>query len=823
MPDIEKGITITFRGNTASFDNSIGDIEKALKVIQADTKQLNKELKLDPTNVDKLNDKLKNLQATLELQRKELSQYRKKIMEAVEPSKELANSEEYKKVNAQLEMASKNVSDLRKQLVEAKNAGNDVKDPEGWAKLNAQYDQAQAELERVDNELYDIVSKDYNVLDWKQYTDSMRQYHQIAGDIAKTQASIVSTQDKIDHKKLYDTANAFGEFGKKAKTVGQAITKVGQAFKWVSGIAAGALTGAVKAAQDWETAWVKVEKVVNETDTTKYEDIQRQIKEMAMTIPVDIETITEAFANAGQLGVNTDNLEEFVETMLRLDSATNISAEEAAMTIAQLFNVIGAEIGTVDDFANALVRLGNNSATTEKDILEMASTIGASAHQVGFTTDQILGLADALAGAGLNPSSAGTAISNILTKLDKLAAKTTDDLYKYDKKNRKWVLSTTGQTVQAYAKILGLRGTLNQQLVQFKKMLDENAAETFALLIEKMKEASDKGENINVLFEKIGISGIKQDSTLKALINSYPLLTDALNMASDAFANGTDAVDESNKAWGTFTSKVTTLWNNLKVLGQEIGEIILPVLGKIVDKITEWVQAFIAMDEEDKKRIVNILAILAALAPILIVVGKILIFVGEMAILFKQLIQLFPLLSSLAPFGVWALVIAGIITAIILFKDKIVELWNAFLDSEFWQTIKTRFQELSDFLGAIWDLVQWIVNGIGSLFKSLGDKIKEAWQSFKSLFQVYNDMPPMPSNGSSRSSGGGSGLGLPQLKDAYSGGMGVPTLMMAGGTSLSLQTTIQVTNNGTPIDEQEIRRWGNVITDMVSDNLGKRW
>lgn len=65
---------------------------------------------------------------------------------------------------------------------------------------------------------------------------------------------------------------------------------------------------------------------------------------------------------------------------------------------------------------------------------------------------------------------------------------------------------------------------------------------------------------------------------------------------------------------------------------------------------------------------------------------------------------------------------------------------------------------------------------------------------------------------------------LPYNQYMQSGGMGLANAILSGGNtnSLNLTTQIYVNNNGTPINEAEIRRWGDTITDMVSMNLGRR-
>lgn len=67
MAEVNKGITISFRGDSVEFDNSIDGINKALKTLKKDTSALNKELKFDPTNADKLETKLGNLKKQEEL------------------------------------------------------------------------------------------------------------------------------------------------------------------------------------------------------------------------------------------------------------------------------------------------------------------------------------------------------------------------------------------------------------------------------------------------------------------------------------------------------------------------------------------------------------------------------------------------------------------------------------------------------------------------------------------------------------------------------------------------------------------------------------
>lgn len=76
---IEKGITITFRGDTTEFDKGVSQINSELKGLKSETKLLNKELKLDPNNFDKLSQKLKALQKQEELTKEKIDAYKQAL------------------------------------------------------------------------------------------------------------------------------------------------------------------------------------------------------------------------------------------------------------------------------------------------------------------------------------------------------------------------------------------------------------------------------------------------------------------------------------------------------------------------------------------------------------------------------------------------------------------------------------------------------------------------------------------------------------------------------------------------------------------------
>jgi TP901 family phage tail tape measure protein len=197
------------------------------------------------------------------------------------------------------------------------------------------------------------------------------------------------------------------------------------------GVVAGQRPRPGKAAVDWESSWAGVTKSVDGAG----QEMEDSLRGLAKTLPATHDDIAAVAEAAGQLGVKTGDVVGFTETMIKLGETTNLTADEAATSIAQISNVMGTldREGTagVDRFANALVALGNNGASTERDILSMASRIAGAAKVVGMTEADLLGVANAVSSVGIEAEAGGTAISNVLIDMSKAVKTGSDDLERF--------------------------------------------------------------------------------------------------------------------------------------------------------------------------------------------------------------------------------------------------------------------------------------------------------------------------------------------------------------------------------------------------------
>ena len=560
----------------------VKDFEKTLKGVDAKAEMLRKTLKGQTENVSALTGKLNTLN------KRQQEQY-----EAYEKS-----AAQYREAKADLLVYKNAVEETERALAKARQGGDPLIVSGLEEKLKDQK-QEYADQEKKVNQLANATDKYAEKLGSTQYTITST-----TAALNEQKAAMKETGDELrKHENAwYKYGVAMQNWADKARGASEALNQFGgKLTKTVTTPILAAGAAAAKAGIDYEDAFAGVRKTVNVTSGDAeafFAQLSASVIDMSKRLATSAADISEVMAIAGQMGIENDALESFTETIVRLGMSTNLAGAEAASAMAKFANITGMAQSRFSNMGATLVDLGNNFATTEADIMEMAVRIGAAGKQVGLTEPQILGFSAALSSLGLEAEAGGSAFSKALRKME-------------------IAVSTGSSALDDFARVAGMTSE------QFAQMWENNPAEAFQAFIVGLGGMNDEGMGAIATLNEIGITELRLSDTLLRSANATDLISDALTRANGAWEENAALMTESDIRLQTTASKLTNIKNSLIAVGIEFADTMAPEIQTVVDGLGDAVKWFGALDDKTRRNIVTWGLYAAAVGPALKVIGKI--------------------------------------------------------------------------------------------------------------------------------------------------------------------------------------------------------
>lgn len=325
------------------------------------------------------------------------------------------------------------------------------------------------------------------------------------------------------------------------------------------------MTAAAESSIEFESAFTGVKKTVDGTPK-QLAAISDEIKRMAAETGVSTTTIAAVAENAGQLGVATENIASFTRTMLDLGESTNLTADEAAVAIARLTNIMGSGEDATSRLGSSLVALGNNFATTESEILEMATRLASAGKLAGMSEAQILALATAMSSVGIEAEAGGTAMTQTLNAIDRAA-------------------SSGGDTLETFARVAGMSAE------EFTTAWRTDAAGALTAFIQGLSTLSAQGGSVTAILDDLGLSGIRQSNMLRSLALASDMMTDALETSNSAWTENVALANEANAVYGNTEHRISAARESINNLGIAIGDAFGPQISGGADMVNDLAQA----------------------------------------------------------------------------------------------------------------------------------------------------------------------------------------------------------------------------------------
>jgi phage-related minor tail protein len=664
------------------------------------------------------------------------AEYRKQINNIIQQSKTLAsemkalttsfdkngksmeqNAKQHKLLQDQIKNQKSKLNELNKMLEQSKaKFGENSTQTQKWQQA---VNEAQADLNKLENELKELPS----------------------------------SLDMVTAK--------MGEMGQKLETIGNKIASVGSRLTATvtTGIV-GAFTAAVKTTGDFDAAMSKVQAVSGAT-ADQMELLRAKAKEMGETTKFSASESAEALNYMAMAGWKTDQMLNGLAGIMNLAAA---SGEELGTTSDIVTDALTAFGMTADEsgrFADILAAAASNANTNVAMMGESFKYVAPVAGAMGYSAEDVAVALGLMANAGIKADMAGTSLRNMMQRM----AKPTKESAMAMERLGLELYDDTGK-MYSFREIMNqLRGSMteiNMPLEQYNARLDELDQ---ALEDGTIKQKAYDKELAELNLQAFGAEGAEKARAAAMLggtramagllaisnasIDDYEKLTDAIDDSSQAFAKLADgSVMPLNEALASgqeiieqyqgsaeamaatmldnLPGQITILKSQIEALAISIGEMLMPTIREIVGKIQGFVDKLNSMDEAQRKQIIKIAAIAAAVGPILIVVGKLVAAIGS-------IMQYAPVISGalkaigIAIGGISAPVLA-VVAAIGVLVGVFATLWKnneQFRNSmtATWEGIKASFE---GFIAAI----QERMPAITEAFNNVISVVKPLWEAY---------------------------------------------------------------------------------------------
>lgn len=627
-------LVVRIRGDASDLEATISSVESELsKLEQTQSKNNNTSTK----GLTAYKKQMQDAQTTLQTSRTALTNTKK------------AYEDNVKSVNKNVTALKAQKTELDKQISLRSNEKRLLTEAnKSLDKNSVSYKDNQKALNWVNTEIEAYTKQSQSISDSIRTQEaalsgSKKAYTDAQATVKKATEQYEEYEKGLKAAERADEAQNLQNTGKRWKEVGEGIDTVTKPLQYAATALAAGGGASAKFAIDFENNFANVKKTVDGTPE-QIEKIRQEIIDMTTVginghsaIPETTAELTELAAAGGQLGIKTENISKFTETMAMLGTATNLYGEEGAATLAKFANVTKMDQENFDRLGSSIVDLGNNFATTESDIANMSMRLAGAGTQIGLSQADILGIATALSSVGIEAEMGGSAFSKAMiamqmattngyTQVNDVMNKTgmsLRDLQLLSANNSKDFKSladglgytstelnsmiSSGVQLENFAKITG------KTTEEFKNLFDSSPAEAIDAFIKGLQNADGAGENAIGMLQDMGFTEVRLRDSLLRLANSEAGITEAVTRSNTAWNENIALQNEFNAKNETTASQLSVTKNNIVEAARSIGETMLPSIKDASTTVADFAKGLSQMDDEQKRAVVNTGATVIAL------------------------------------------------------------------------------------------------------------------------------------------------------------------------------------------------------------------
>ena len=802
-----RGMTIEIGGDTTGLQKAFKNVNTDIKTTQAQLKDVNSLLKLDPTNTELLQQKQKLLSDQIGSTKEKLEalkQAESQVQQQFQEGK--VSQEQYDALKREIIATEESLKSLE---AEAKNAPTQMQ--QSLEGLNSKIQTTQTELKEVDK-LLKLDPTNTELLQQKQraLSDeigttkeklallkeeeaqvqqkfqegkvSQEQYDALKRTIIETEQSLKELENTVGSGSatLAGISTATGEFGDK-------MTSAGEKMLPVTATVAGIGTAAVKTAADFDSSMSNVQ-AISGSSAEDMEKLRERAREMGAQTKFSAKEAGDAMSYMAMAGWDATQMYDGLPGIMNLAAASGEDLATTSDIVTDALTAFGMKAENSSHFADVLAKASSSANTNVGMMGETFKYVAPVAGSLGYNAEDTAVAIGLMANSGIKASQAGTQLRSSLTNMIRPSKDVGDsmerwgfyatetaqkvDQAKVDKQMIRVQKATLAadKAQQAYNNAVNKYGSESTEAsnaaatLEIKQNELTNANETLTQLQEgttdtvrlynkalQNEDGSMKSlkETMDFLRETMGdmteaeqtqaataIFGKEAMSGMLAIINAsdkdYQKLIKNIDNCDGAAADMAETMQDN------LSGQITQLQSALQELAIAFGTILMPYIRKTVEVIQGFVKKLNGMSTTQKKIVAVIAMIVAAIGPLLITIGKMSLGISTIAKAMSKAKNIGPIVKAITKIkgavkGLFTLITAHpviaiitvIITALVLLYTKCEWFRNA---------VNALVQGIIQGVKAIPGMVQKGINDIITLISGLPEWWSGVWKQISDFF-----------------------------------------------------------------------------------------
>lgn len=778
MADRIKGITIEIGGDTTGLNKALSGVNKEISSTQGQLKDVERLLKLDPTNTELLQQKQKLLAEAVQGTKGKLDTLKEANKQVAESASNYdAWKEKYDPIKKQIDETKNKLGDLKEQ---SRNADEQLANGEI---SQEKYDAIQEEIKKTSSELKTLQKSAKEVSDEFGNPVAPEQYDALQREIAETEQQLKSLEDQAG--KANTTLQQISAAGDKFQEVGQKIEGVGKKLLPVTAAVTGIGAAAVKTTADFDESMSNVSAISGATGED-FNRLREKAREMGAETKFSASEAADAMSYMAMAGWKTDDMLNGISGIMNLAAASGADLATTSDIVTDALTGMGYTAADAGRLADVMAAASSNANTNVEMMGETFKYVAPVCGSLGYSMEDTALAVGLMANSGIKASQAGTqlraAITNMVKPTESMegvmnelgieianedgSMKSLDETLKILRES--FAVTTEEQKAQRLA-------TLEQQAIadgygetlkglseeekyfqlamyagqeQIKDMSEaqfkKQAMDKLGIKVTKKTNKAQVAQNLALALGTQAIEGLTQEqqsayaatlfgkeamSGMLAIINASE---EDYNKLSDAIANSEGAAkDMAETMQDNLNGQLTILKSQLQEAAIAIGDALIPKIRALVAKIQQWTDWFNKLDATQKETVVKIGLLVAAIGPLLISIGKLSTGIGA-------LMKMLPVISggltalsaSGGPLFLTALAVGVLGGAFLAAQGNMVDYYED--ARELTEAEKENKEKVEELKGAYDELSQRRQESV-SVIEAQSGKEKELWKELQNI------------------------------------------------------------------------------------------